>query len=128
MRLKYKALCPYREDSMLVCHSVMSDSVTPLDPSRLFCSWDFSGKYTGVICHFLLQGIFLTQGPNPCLLHWQTYSLPLSHLGSPSFFPIQGLEIRTQSTQAPAKVHKSTNKQQSANCGEMGFMCIVYTF
>ena len=28
---------------------------------------------------FLLQGVFLTQGSNPCLLHWQTSSLPLSH-------------------------------------------------
>ena len=24
--------------------------------------WDFPGKSTGVSCHFLLQGIFLTQG------------------------------------------------------------------
>ena len=32
--------------------------------------------------HFLLQGIFLTQGSNPCLLHWQADSLPLSHQGS----------------------------------------------
>ena len=30
----------------------------------------FRGKHTGVGCHFLLQGIFLTQGLNPCLLHW----------------------------------------------------------
>ena len=38
-------------------------------------------------CHFLLQGIFLTQGLNLhllCLLHWQADSLPLSHMGSPS--------------------------------------------
>ena len=34
-------------------------------------------------CHFLLQGIFLTQGWNPHLLHWQADSLPLSQLGSP---------------------------------------------
>ena len=27
------------------------------------------GKNTGVGCHFLLQGIFLAQGLNPCLLH-----------------------------------------------------------
>ena len=33
--------------------------------------------------HFLLQGIFLTQGLNPSLLHWQEDSSPLSHLGSP---------------------------------------------
>ena len=35
-------------------------------------------------CHFLLQGIFLTQGWNSCLLHWQAGSLPLSHQGSPA--------------------------------------------
>ena len=34
-------------------------------------------------CHFLLQGIFLTQGSNPCFLHWQANSLPPSHHGSP---------------------------------------------
>ena len=28
----------------------------------------FPGKNTGVDCHFLLQGIFLTQGSNPCLM------------------------------------------------------------
>ena len=32
-------------------------------------------------CHFLLQGIFLTQGLNLGLLHQQVDSLPLSHLG-----------------------------------------------
>ena len=26
--------------------------------------------------HALLQGIFLTQGSNPCLLHWQVDSVP----------------------------------------------------
>ena len=37
-------------------------------------------------CHFLLQGIFRTQGSNPgfklSLLRWQADSLPLSHLAS----------------------------------------------
>ena len=46
--------------------------------------WGFPGKNTGVGCHFLLQGIFPTQGSNLHLLHWQADSLPLSHLGSPS--------------------------------------------
>ena len=48
----------------------------------------FSGKNTGAGCHFLLQGIFLTQGSNLCLLrllHWQVDSLPLSHLESPKW-------------------------------------------
>ena len=43
----------------------------------------FPGKNTGLGCRFLLQRIFPTQGWNPCLLHWQTDSLPLSHLGTP---------------------------------------------
>ena len=50
---------------------------------RTLCPWNFPGKNTGVGCHFLLQGIFLTQGSNQRLLHWQVDSLPLSHLGSP---------------------------------------------
>ena len=41
-----------------------------------------SGKNTGVGCHFVFQGIFPTQGLNPCLLHWQGDSLPLSQMGS----------------------------------------------
>ena len=38
-------------------------------------------KLLRVGCHFLLQGIFPTQGSNPrllCLLHWQAGSLPLA--------------------------------------------------
>ena len=40
--------------------------------------------YSGAGCHFLLQGIFPTQGSNPhllCLLYWQVNSLPPGHLG-----------------------------------------------
>ena len=46
-------------------------------------SMGFPGKNTGVHCHFFLQGIFLTEGLNPSLLHQQADSLPLSYLGSP---------------------------------------------
>ena len=51
-------------------------------PARLLCPGDFPGKDTGVGCHFLLQGIFPTQGSNLHLLHWWADSLPLSHVGS----------------------------------------------
>ena len=62
--------------------SVVSNSLQlhGLYPARLLCPWDFPGKNTGVGCHSLLQGIFLTQGLNLhllCLLHWQADSLPL---------------------------------------------------
>ena len=61
----------------------MSDSARPrgLQPARLLCPWDSPGKNTGVGCHALLQGIFLTQGSNPHLLYllgWQVCSLPLA--------------------------------------------------
>ena len=49
-----------------------------LQPCRLLCPWDFPGKNTGVGCLFLLQGIFLTQGWNSSLVHWQADSLLLS--------------------------------------------------
>ena len=35
---------------------------------RLLCLWDSPGENTGVGCHALLQGIFLTQGMNLHLL------------------------------------------------------------
>ena len=47
-----------------------------------YVPWISPGKNTGVGCHFLFQEIFWTQGLNPCPLHWQVDSLPLSHLGS----------------------------------------------
>ena len=45
--------------------------------------WDFQGKSTGVGCHFLLQGIFPTQGLNPGLSHCRQTLYHLSHQGSP---------------------------------------------
>ena len=48
---------------------------------RLLCPWNSPGKNSEVGCHFLLQGIFPTQGLQPHLLrllHWQVGSLPLS--------------------------------------------------
>ena len=54
---------------------------SPCDPmhcTRLLCPWNFRSKNTGVGYHFLLQGIFPTQGSNLVflhLLHWQVDSL-----------------------------------------------------
>ena len=42
----------------------------------LLCPWDSPGKNTGVGCHFLLQGVFLTQGLSPGSPELQTDSLP----------------------------------------------------
>ena len=64
--------------------SVMSDSLRPhgLWPTRLLCPWDSPGKNTGEGCHFLLQGIFLTQGSNSGLPHFMHTLYHLSHQGS----------------------------------------------
>ena len=43
------------------------------------------GKNTGVVCYFLLQKIFLTQGSNPVLLHCRQILYSLSHQGSPDW-------------------------------------------
>ena len=51
----------------------------PMDPIRLLCPWDFPGKNTGMRCHFLLQGIFPTEGLNPGLLHCRQLLYHLSH-------------------------------------------------
>ena len=66
----------------------MSDSLQPhgLEPTRLLCPWDFPGKNTGVGSHFLLQGIFPTQGLNlhlQRLLHWQADSFTTEPPGKP---------------------------------------------
>ena len=47
------------------------------------CPWNFPGKNSGLGCHFLLQGIFLTQGLNPGLLTLQADSLPSESPGKP---------------------------------------------
>ena len=54
--------------------------VTPWTAAaRFLCSWDSPGKKTGVGYHAFLQGIFLTKGSNPSLLHF-FYLLHLLHL------------------------------------------------
>ena len=40
-------------------------------PARLLCPWDFPGRNPAVGCHYLLQGIFPTQGSNLYLLFKQ---------------------------------------------------------
>ena len=85
--------CSLKRRACVFSQQVRSDFLQPhgLQPARPLCPWDFPGKNPRVGCHFLLQGIFLTQGLKSrllCLLHWQADSLPLSHLGSPTEPPL----------------------------------------
>ena len=60
--------------------SVVTDSTTHgLQPTRFLHPWDFPGSDAGVVCHFLLPGIFPTQGSKPGLLHWRQKLYYLSH-------------------------------------------------
>ena len=79
---------------LLLVHVFMLSRVwlfaTPgLQSTRLLCQRNFPGQNTGMDCHFPLQGMFLPQRWNPCLLcllHWQVDSLPLSHLGNHHYY------------------------------------------
>ena len=63
--------------------SVVSDSVTPWTlVLQAPLSMGFSNKNTGVGCHFLLRGVFPTQGSNPALLSGREVLYHLSHWGS----------------------------------------------
>ena len=52
----------------LLIHTLCSRLFVTLWPIGLLCPWDSPGKNTGVGFHALLQGIFLTQGLNQCLM------------------------------------------------------------
>ena len=67
-------LCVCAQLCLILCNSMDCSLQAPL-------SMGFSRQEYWRGCHFLLQGIFLAQGLNPCLLcllRWQEYSLPLA--------------------------------------------------
>ena len=99
---------------MILCvcvlsHSVMSDSSRPhrLQPTRLLCPWETPGKNTGVSCHSLLQGIFLTQGSNLRLLHYRQLLYCLNHQGSTFHNLIYSILVFI-AIDSPAAPHLST--------------------
>ena len=63
----------------VLSYSVVFDSLQLPGTSVL---GDSPGKTTGLGCHFLLEGIFLTQGLNPGLWHCRQILYCLSHQGS----------------------------------------------
>ena len=99
--------------STILSHSVVSNSLRPhgQQPARLLCPWNIPGKNTGVGFHFLLQGIFLTQGLNPHLFespavagrfsttstHWACIGSDskesVCNAGAPGLIPGSGIEI-----------------------------------
>ena len=85
----------WNTESLCVCvcvcvcvHLIKSSSLGPRLHylTRLLCPWDCPGKNTEVDCHFLLQGIFPTQGSNQHLNHSQ-FTTSSWHLRQNSYFP-----------------------------------------
>ena len=77
-------------DKMIInCMCLVAQSCptlcNPMDcsPPGFSVHGDSPGKNTGVGCHALLQGTFLTQGLNPGLPHCRWILYRLSHQGSP---------------------------------------------
>ena len=68
----------------MLTHFSVSTLCDPVDYSSAGSSIQgIPGKNTGVGCHALLQGIFLTKGSNThllSLLHWQVGSMPRLHI------------------------------------------------
>ena len=84
--LIFSVLCSVIQST--VCDPMCLTLCDPMDcsPPGSSVHGDSSGKNSGVGCHALLQGIFPTQGSNPCLsclLYWQAGSLPSEPPGKP---------------------------------------------
>ena len=80
------------------------------------CLWDYSGKCTGVSCHFFLQGIFPAQGSNLCpvwLLHWQADFSLLSHLSVSCSVMLDSVTPWTVAHQAPLSMEFSRQEHWS---------------
>ena len=64
-----------------------------LTPTRLPCQWNSPGMTTGVGCHFLLQGIFPTQGSNSDLPHCRQIHYCLNHLFSEHYIKVESYDL-----------------------------------
>ena len=84
---------------------------------------DSPGKNTGIDCHALLQGIFLTQGRNPDLFHllnWQADTLLLAPPGKPTHthpYPHPHSYPHTHTPQPPGA---QLVKDPTCNVGDLG--------
>ena len=75
---------PQQKVKVSVSCSVTSETLQShgLGPTRLIHPQNSLGKNTEVGCHFLFQGIFLTQGSNLGLPHCRKILYYLKHQGS----------------------------------------------
>ena len=118
--LSFKVQLCHSLSCCLVIKSCPTLQSSGLKPTSLLCPWGFSGKNTGVGCHFHLQGIFLTQRSILCLLHcrqilhhWATrevHVIPLSKPFTISYhlqkhLSVQGSQDCDLALEAPDPTH-----------------------
>ena len=85
-------------------------------PSRLLCPWDSPGKKSGVCCHALLQGIFLSRLPmSPAE---QEDSLAPWHWGSPSLVVCSSMSSKTHGYMYFRMTGRSTARRIKKFCPE----------
>ena len=77
--LRMPASCHVPLESELEVPQLCLTLCDPMD----YSPWNPPGQNTGVSSLSLLQGIFRTQGSNPCLPHCRQILYQLSHKGSP---------------------------------------------
>ena len=57
--------------------------VTPMEPTRLLCPWNFQARILEWVAISYSKVLFQSQGSNLHLPHWQADALPLHQLGNP---------------------------------------------
>ena len=84
----------------------------------------FPGKNIGVGSHFLLQGIFPTQGSNPGLLHCRQILHCLIYEGSPAFIP-RNKHLLISWLQSPSAVILETKKTKSVTVFSLSSFTLI---
>ena len=94
---------------------------------------DSLGKNTGVGCHALLHGIFLTQGSNQRLLHCRLILYQLSHQGGPNMYVFnlklekkkkpKTTQTKKQPPCLPARIQSSSWHFEKTQCVQATAFC-----
>ena len=78
--MSIKSVMP--SNHLILCHPLLL--LPSIFPSIRVCSSELA-QWLWCMDLVAPRGFFLDQGSNPCLLHCQMDSLPLSHQGNPSY-------------------------------------------
>ena len=76
----------FKKEWIYVYEVKVPQSCLTLCNPRFLCPWNFPGQNTGVGSCSLLQGLFLTQGWNPGVLHCRQIPYCLSHQEAPKYW------------------------------------------